>query len=143
MPPITRLLRHLLRPSVRLTRASPALAGAVLVLSVLNPLACALHCAALEARAQQPLAAHTSSSFTLYHCDMLGSSVNQPLALSAEGLQLPSAPLTITPRAVHEGVGLASLSLALLCLLLASLQRHITPLISLLYAPLTPPPRVA
>jgi hypothetical protein len=120
------------------TRLSPGLAYFIaLTLAVLNPLACMIHCAAIDARAHQGHAHETSASgISFYLCDMSLLLSQPPAMMAAERISTQPAASSALPRAVYEGVALPTITLSLLVLLMAFL----TPLDAHRSSRNTPPP---
>jgi hypothetical protein len=127
------------------TRLSPGLAYFIaLTLTVLNPLACLIHCAAIDARAHRGHAHETGASgISFYLCDMSLLMSQPPATMAAERISSQPAATSALPRAVHEGVALATMALTLLVLLMAFLQPLDDHRSSRNTPPPFPPPRAA
>jgi hypothetical protein len=126
------------------TKSSPGLAYVVaLTLALLNPIACLIHCAAMDAR-DHGMHAHAaqSSAEWFYLCDML-MLPDQPQITGEGSIQLPLSLPAAAPRAVYEGVALTALVLIPFWLLITALLAYTCPLSGHIAPPLTPPPRAA
>ncbi|GAB4424060.1 MAG: hypothetical protein OHK0015_02400 [Chloroflexi bacterium OHK40] len=143
-----RLARHIwlrIRPSLRSAHFSPSVAAIiVLTLAILNPLACVIHCATLDARALQ---AHTHGTGVeagaAFLCELSALMSQPPTAVAAEQISLPLLAVSSLPRAVYEGVALAAFALPLLVLLVGFRPPRATPIVSYRTSPPCPPPRAA
>lgn len=119
--------------------ASGLVCAAVVTLALLNPLACLIHCAALQLQAQRAEADRTADGAGIFFC-------HRPLAeleprRAPDGSRLASAPTTLLPRAVYDAVAHTALALAPLLLLLALLAARETSPLSWSSPPQAPPPR--
>lgn len=112
-----------------------------LMLAVLNPLACLIHCAAMDLRLGQSHAQHTirAGGFA-YICEMPLLPTPPQEAATPARLQIPAPALDTIPRAVYEGI-ITTVYAAILFLLLAALLRSHATLYCSSYdpPPFTPP----
>ncbi len=127
------------------TRLSPGLAYfIVLTLAVLNPLTCLIHCAVIDAWSHRGHAHETGTSgISFYLCDMSLLMSGPPATMTAERISTQPAATSAPPRAVHEGIALATIALPLLVLLIAFLQPLDVHCSSRNTPPAVPPPRAA
>ncbi len=115
-----------------------------LALAVLNPLVCVIHCAVIDAQAHQGQAFDTSTSgISFYLCDMRLLLIQLPATLAAERISTLPTATSVLPRAVYEGVALATITLSLLVLLIALLKPLDLHRSSRNTPPPVPPPRAA
>jgi hypothetical protein len=126
------------------TRISPVLASLIaLTLAVLNPLACLIHCAVIDARAHRAQAQHAAAdAAALYLCDLLRLGQSDAVMSTAPISTLPPA-AGILPRAFYEGTVPAVIGLPLLILVTALLAPLDSRRTSRNTPPPYPPPRTA
>lgn len=115
-----------------------------LALTLLNPLACLIHCTAMELRLGQSHTQHTTvaAGFT-YVCDMLLLRTQPQAAATPERLQFPAPALESLPRAVYAGVLTTASAMTLILFLAAFLRSHACAFFSSYAPPPFTPPRTA
>ncbi len=115
-----------------------------LILTILNPLACLIHCATIDMRLHQ-VPTHTArdDGISFYLCEMLWRTSQPSPKIAAEDVLTTSTATNLLPRSVYEGVASAIVALFLLTLLITSLKLFGGHLSHLDMSPLSPPPRAA
>jgi len=129
---------------LRATRCEPHVTAFIaLMLAVLNPLACLIHCAAMDLMSQSH-AQHTmrAGGYT-YVCGMPWLPTQPQAAAAPARLQIPTPALDTLPRAVYESILTTSYAVGLFLLLVAFLRSHATLFCSSYAPPPFTPPRTA
>lgn len=125
------------------TSLSPGLAYCIaLTLAALNPLACLIHCAAMELRLGQSHAPHTTlaGGYT-YICEMPLLRTQPQAAATPERLQLQAPAPDTLPRAVYASALTTACAMALIVFLAAFLRSHPCAFSSSFTPPPFTPPR--